>query len=533
VSRLSFFLQRYPFVEALIEVSSVSLLPLRIETTYSENMQFLYLVLILALGIGLTTVRGAKAPPSMACPATGLWKNIPAGALDLYNLGLNNDTVNFDTLAWFQLIAFYGVDLGEFWNTVKTIEPYVNSLPPGTKVEAVAAAWNKTWSELAEKLWLEGNEQLYWGDNTSAATSFLRASTYFQLAGRFDSLQDPESVRIYMKSVASFELGITLQTTLFAACQVLNIPFELPASNGGETIHLHGYFCPGYTTTSTPSSQLPTIIVMNGYDGSAELCYVQAAFLQHYGYNLVVFDGPGQGATVRRHKNATFVPNFEIVTSTVLNYSLANLGVSLEAGVFVMGYSFGGYLAPRSFMYEPRFTGLIANGGISNFFHALFCHLPPVLQELYFSGDSKQLAHFDKLLAEGSVYSISLKFLIEYGKLGFGADKFSTLFTDMQEYYFSEEDLERVGSRPVLVFDPAWDTLTGNQSQIFYARLNAALQSAGTTPSPWNEILQLDPRRGTALHCAVGTTYNLNIAVGSWCNRVLTSGGKIRRRPKV
>jgi hypothetical protein len=82
----------------------------------------------------------------------------------------------------------------------------------------------------------------------------------------------------------------------------------------------------------------------------------------------------------------------------------------------------------------------------------------------------------------------------------------------MMEPYNLLNDTDKFNNRPLFVYDPAWDTLTGNQSQLFF--YNISNRSADA------EIVTLDPYRGAALHCGVGGTANLNNRIAQFLYKV-------------
>ena len=80
--------------------------------------------------------------------------------------------------------------------------------------------------------------------------------------------------------------------------------------------------------------------------------------------------------------------------------------------------------------------------------------------------------------------------VLSYGYMGFNVSNPYALYSALQPYYMTDADMQRLAGRPVLVYDPALDTLAGNQSQIFFAALPRVRSPAST-------LLQLNPQRGT------------------------------------
>lgn len=68
-------------------------------------------------------------------------------------------------------------------------------------------------------------------------------------------------------------------------------------------------------------------------------------------YNILLFDGPGQGNT-SSSQGLAFIPNFEKPESKILNYFSLN-------EVDAIGLSWGGYLVLRAAAFEKRINKVI------------------------------------------------------------------------------------------------------------------------------------------------------------------------------
>ncbi|HUH65998.1 MAG TPA: prolyl oligopeptidase family serine peptidase, partial [Syntrophales bacterium] len=142
----------------------------------------------------------------------------------------------------------------------------------------------------------------------------------------------------------------------------VKIPFE------GTT--LPGYLC----LVDKSGTKRPLLILHSGFDGTAEELYFETAyFAVKRGYNVLIFEGPGQGGVIRVQK-IPFRPNWETVVTPVVDYALTRKDVDGKR-IALMGISFGGYLAPRAVAFEKRIRACIANGGIYDFHMA--ANLPP------------------------------------------------------------------------------------------------------------------------------------------------------------
>lgn len=123
------------------------------------------------------------------------------------------------------------------------------------------------------------------------------------------------SVTTAQKSSACFEKVCNL---LKPACDRIRIPFE------GTT--LPGYFFKANGT----NNKRPTIIATTGHDGTAEelYFYIGAAGIRR-GYNVLTFEGPGQGLALRE-QGLPFRPDWEKAVTPLSITSLCEMMSTLR-----------------------------------------------------------------------------------------------------------------------------------------------------------------------------------------------------------
>lgn len=234
--------------------------------------------------------------------------------------------------------TFYGgADIGECLAVAGRI--------PNGNVER----WYVEWTALAQRLYDAGQASLLAGRGASARDAFLRASNYFRTASIFllEGPPDPRLKEAYERQREAFARACALMRT---PADSVRIPF-------GDTT-LHGIFL----RPSVTDKPRRTLIITGGYDGTAEECffYSGAAALQR-GYNVLVFDGPGQGEALIRH-GVKLRPDWEAVIKPVMDFVLAHDLVDPDQ-VVLMGLSLGGYLAARGASQEPRLAALVLDPG--------------------------------------------------------------------------------------------------------------------------------------------------------------------------
>ena len=102
------------------------------------------------------------------------------------------------------------------------------------------------------------------------------------------------------------------------------------------------------------------------------------------GYNVLTFDGPGQGASIRQQR-LVFRPDWEAVLSPVIDY--ANTRPEIYSKRLVLfGYSLGAYLVARAAAFEHRAAALLLDDGIFDFHAAFKKALPAFLLKWIYAG---------------------------------------------------------------------------------------------------------------------------------------------------
>ena len=211
-------------------------------------------------------------------------------------------------------------------------------------------SWYKAWRETADRIYGIGEECLGRGHLVSAREAFLRASMYYRTADFYlrGNIKDPRILETWKLSRESFRKGAAL---LDYPPEIVSIPYE-------------GITLPGYIFKPDDSmAPRKTLIVQTGFDGTGEELYFETAFFAlKRGYNVLIFEGPGQGG-VLREQHLYFRPDWEKVVSPVVDFALQRQDVDPKR-LALLGISMGGYMAPRAAAYEHRLGAVIANTGV-------------------------------------------------------------------------------------------------------------------------------------------------------------------------
>lgn len=208
------------------------------------------------------------------------------------------------------------------------------------------ASWYDAWSRTATAARAAGDAAQSAGSRVTARHAFLRASEYFRQAYYFirSDLDDPRLQAAYRGHVEAFA----------AATALMNHPAEhVRIPYAGTTISAY-LFAPDRSGEARPTLLFPC-----GYDSTAEAGWVNVPPALQRGYNVLVFEGPGQGEALFTQR-LYFRSDFEAVLTPVMDWVQGRPEID-AARVAMVGRSFAGYLAPRGAAFEHRIAALVCD----------------------------------------------------------------------------------------------------------------------------------------------------------------------------
>jgi Alpha/beta hydrolase family len=290
------------------------------------------------------------------------------------HLVLDDPLLDAQTLRAAGLESFGGALPGEVIATANRVQ--------GTDLDS----WYAAWSASGQVAFDQGEAALAAGARESARLAFWRASTYFRTAGLM-LLQPPLDDRLKgsnQRQTDAFRRGAALMAQ---PPELLEIPYE------GTT--LPGYFF----RVDDDARPRATVIVTGGYDGTAEeLYFYNAAAALARGYNVLAFDGPGQGAALIQ-RGLTLRPDWEQVVTPVVDVAVARADVDAER-VALIGPSLGGYLAPRAASGEHRLAACIGDCGAFDLYAAFLARLPEPMRSQFDAGDQEARTQIKGMLEQ-------------------------------------------------------------------------------------------------------------------------------------
>nr|MDO8079513.1 alpha/beta hydrolase [Candidatus Freyarchaeota archaeon] len=228
-------------------------------------------------------------------------------------------------------------------------------------------SWVKAWTEVAARVEAQADEALAKRRRLSARDNFLRASNYYRAAEFYAPWDNPQHHEAWKKSRSCFRSAAAL---FDPPIEILKIPFE-------------SKILPGYFLRAKGSgAKHPTLIVLGGYDSTGEeLYFFIGAAATYRGYNALIVEGPGQRGVIHSDPTMVFRPDYEMPVKAVVDYALTRREIDGKR-LGLIGFSFGGYLAPRAAAFEKRIRALIANAPILNFRRLVLGALPLPIEKL-------------------------------------------------------------------------------------------------------------------------------------------------------
>lgn len=256
----------------------------------------------------------------------------------------------FQLMRWLSQTSYSGAEIGECLSTANKI------------TDGDDESWLAEWRALAERVEQIGKGCLARGHRVSAREAFLRATTYYEASFFYVAGNDPRKIDLYRHQSHAFQSAGALFDHPF---EVVRIPYR-----DGRTL-------PGYFLAVDDSGRpRPTIMINTGGDGTCERMYFSgggAAGLRR-GYNVLLWEGPGQPGTYLEDRSMVFRPDWEVAGSAALDY-LATRGDVDQSRIVYAGFSFGGYFVPRTAGHDSRVAAGVA--------HCLTPHLWPFFPQTF------------------------------------------------------------------------------------------------------------------------------------------------------
>ncbi|MFI6047512.1 alpha/beta hydrolase family protein [Nocardia sp. NPDC051321] len=391
----------------------------------------------------------------------------------------DDESFDFETLRAAGFACYGGAELGEVLTTARRI------------TDGDEAAWLREWRATAERVHAIGDDCLAKGRKVSAREALLRASNYYRTA-EFYRRDNPA------EDAEARELSRRSRETFTQAAQLLDTPVR-PVSIPFQDTTLPGYL---YLADDSGAPR-PTVIFNSGFDSTLEESwFALAAAAVARGYQVLAFDGPGQGAVIRE-QGLPFRHDWEAVITPVVDYALSLPEVD-PARIALYGYSLGGYLVARAAAFEHRLAALVLNDGLFDYHATNVKAMPEFLAEWVESGRDAEALPVTALLM---AYSTTVRWALRNGTWTFGAASPADYVRKTEPYTLAGIADQIVC--PTLVLDAENDLFFRGEAQRVYDAL--------TCPK---ELIVGTEAEGAGEHCHMGAALLTNQRVFDWLDAI-------------
>jgi dienelactone hydrolase len=214
-------------------------------------------------------------------------------------------------------------------------------------------AWWQEWCAMAESNERVADAAAKDDRDSIAGHHYLRAGNYYYTGERFVPPGE-RKLGIYKKALRCYKEGLKRR---HPEIELVEVPYD-----GGAL--------PAYFMKSTRGQgRAPTVVLFDGMDNCKEMSVLFAGLeFAKRGFHTLAIDGPGQGEALRLRK---LYARHDYEVPGTAAYEFVAKRPDVDPGkVVVMGYSFGGYYAPRVAAFERRYAACVCLGALHWDLHA-------------------------------------------------------------------------------------------------------------------------------------------------------------------
>ncbi|RJS49343.1 MAG: hypothetical protein CIT03_03650 [Methanobacterium sp.] len=179
-------------------------------------------------------------------------------------------------------------------------------------------------------------EMIHLAERALSENRYMNGAFYYRASEFFTLPDDPDKEYLYDKFIELFN-KVFLDDE---AIQRFTVPYE-------------NTFLPVIRILSQETENKGTLIIHGGFDSFIEEFYSMGTYFSHSGYDVILFEGPGQGAALKKYGLA-LNHEWEKPAKAILDYFQLN-------EVTWLGISMGGWLCFRAAAFEPRIKKVIAS----------------------------------------------------------------------------------------------------------------------------------------------------------------------------
>ncbi len=206
--------------------------------------------------------------------------------------------------------------------------------------------WMEEWSREADRVAKVGDEADAAGNAITAGNQYMRAGNYYYSAERFMP-PDEKKLAMYAKALRCYQGAMA---RLHPDIERVEVPYESTS-------------LPAWFVKGRGLGKRPTVVLFDGMDNAKEMSVIFAGLdLARRGINVLAIDGPGQSEPLRL-RNIPSRHDYEAAGTPAYDYVTSRPDVD-PSRVAVMGYSFGGYHAPRICAFDKRYAACVCFGAM-------------------------------------------------------------------------------------------------------------------------------------------------------------------------
>ena len=312
----------------------------------------------------------------------------------------------------------------------------------------------------------------------------------YELAAFYLGTDDPRKRRFIDAMSASFDeahrgLALTRHAVPYRSGELTAMRWEADPADRAQA----------------PEGTPRTLLMLNGFDGYAEEIMAFAEYFSCRPFDIITFDGPGQGHTALA--GMPLEPRWELPTTAVLDY------FDLDSAA-ALGVSFGGYLVMRAAAHMPRISHVIAFDMMYRLLDGLTLPLPASIRPLAASivERARPAWLFDATMSVATHASADLAWKLQQARQLTGLDKPSDVLRALGAY--TMEPLAGMIHQPCLV-------MAGDADQyVPFERLSDVRRILAGAASLDVHAFHEAEDPGMAQHCQVGDLDRAFAIMGEW-----------------
>jgi dienelactone hydrolase len=206
--------------------------------------------------------------------------------------------------------------------------------------------WREEWSCEADRVARLGDDADAERRTITAGNQYMRAGNYYYSAERFMPPGE-DKLAMYRKALRCYQGAMQ---RLHPDIERVEVPYENTS-------------LPAWFVKGRGLGRRPTVVLFDGMDNAKEMSVIFAGLdFARRGINTLAIDGPGQSEPLRL-RNIVSRHDYEVAGTPAYDFVAARPDVDRKR-VAVMGYSFGGYHAPRICAFDKRYAACVAFGAM-------------------------------------------------------------------------------------------------------------------------------------------------------------------------